>query len=122
MSDFELADSYGNPLRYVGKIKSPRAEELSLQHDNIRHKISRLKTKREKTLDQEEIQTIEKEIERLTLLKQSSLADLTNSMFHHKIKAIHFLWAKCVEELCGFEQLQECIEWLEIHTQEAKNV
>ena len=122
MSDFHLADAYGNPFRYVGNIKSARMEELSLEHDIIRNRISRLKTKIDKSESINEIKELENKLQILFIKKQTTLSNLTNSMLNYRIKRLHMLWTQCVEELCGFEQVQECIAWLELHTQEVPNV
>ena len=122
MSDFTLADANGNPFRYVGNIKSARAEELSLEHDSIRHRISRLNNKMLKSDSPEQRKQIETEIELLKVKKEATLSNLTKSMLNYRIKRLHLLWVQCVEELCGSEQLAECIAWLDVNTQENANV
>jgi hypothetical protein len=122
MSDFTLADAYGNPFRYVGHIKSARVEELSLEHDSIRHKIYRLNNKMLKSDNLEQKKQIEIEIELLKVKKETTLSNLTKSMLNYRIKRLHLLWVQCVEELCGSEQLAECIAWLDVKTQENANV
>ena len=122
MSDFTLADANGNPHRYVGNIKSARAEELSLEHDRIRHRIYRLNNKILKSDNLEEKKQIEIEIELLKIKKENTLSNLTKSLLNYRIKRLHLLWVQCVEELCGSEQLAECIAWLDVNTQENANV